>query len=95
VYTDLDARCKATSRIVKLRNTLTDGYNVQTSNNSSPALSRGGTCCGDSGGPVFLNNENIILGITSFGMNGNWKGEDWAYRADIDDTQDFVAGFLD
>jgi len=39
-------------------------------------------------------NENIIVGITSFGMNGNCKGEDWAYRADIDDTQEFVGGFL-
>lgn len=95
VFTDLDARFKATSRIVNLRNALTDGYNVQTSNNPSPVLGKGGTCFGDSGGPVFLNDENIIVGITSFGMNGNCKGADWAYRADIEDTQDFVAGFLD
>jgi hypothetical protein len=94
LFTDLDARFKATSRIVNLRNALTDGYNVQTSNNPSPVLGKGGTCFGDSGGPVFLNNENIIVGITSFGMNGNCKGADWAYRADIEDTQDFVAGFL-
>jgi hypothetical protein len=31
----------------------------------------------------------------SFGVNGNCKGEDWAYRADIDDTQNFVLDFLD
>lgn len=49
---------------------------------------------GDSGGPVFLNDTNEIVGITSFGMNGNCKGADWAYRADIEDTQSFVAGFL-
>jgi hypothetical protein len=95
VFTDLDARFKATSRIVNLRNALTDGYNVQTSNNPSPVLGKGGTCFGDSGGPVFLNDTNEIVGITSFGMNGNCKGEDWAYRADIEDTQNFVAGFLD
>ena len=60
-----------------------------------PGLGRGGTCCGDSGGPVFGNNENIILGITSFGMNGNCKGEDWAHRADLDDAQNFVLDFHD
>ena len=95
MYIDLDARFEVTSRIVKLRKALTDRYNVQTSNNPSPAPGRGGTCCGDSGGPVFLNNENIILGITSFGMNGNCKGEDWAHRADLDDAQNFVLDFHD
>ena len=94
VFTDLDARFKATQRIVNLRNALTNGYNVQTSNNPSTTLGRGGTCFGDSGGPVFLNDTNQIVGITSFGMSGTCKGEDWAYRADIDDTHEFVDGFL-
>lgn len=91
---ELDERWKSTSTIVNLKSALTDGWNLHTSNNPSPANGQGGTCFGDSGGPVFLNDTNVIVGVVSFGLNDNCKGADYSARADIADTRDFVAGFL-
>jgi hypothetical protein len=89
-----DARYKATSTIVNLGSALTDGYNLHTSNNASEVGGAGGSCFGDSGGPLFAStNSNVIVGVVSFGMNGNCRGADYAYRADISITQDFLARF--
>jgi secreted trypsin-like serine protease len=84
-------RYKATSKLVNLRSALTDGYNIHTSNN--PGIG-GGTCFGDSGGPLFLDSTNTVVGITSFGLNQNCKGADFAYRTDIANAQNFILSFL-
>jgi hypothetical protein len=89
-----DERWKSTSTIVNLRSALTAGWHVHTSNNPSPANGQGGTCFGDSGGGVFLNDTNVVVAVVSFGLNDNCKGSDYSARADIADTQDFVLGFL-
>jgi len=46
----------------------------------------GGTCNGDSGGPVFYGGyeSNIIVAVTSFGLNSLCRGTDYAYRTDTD-----------
>ena len=75
-------------------------YYVQTTNNNG--RSKGGSCFGDSGGPVFLQNgtdhpdpgDHVIIGIVSYGMSPNCTGTDWSYRVDQPTVQDFVAGFL-
>jgi hypothetical protein len=36
--------------------------------------STGGTCFGDSGGPNFSGDSNLVAGVTSFGLNGNSAG---------------------
>lgn len=59
-----------------------DGYNVQTQGSGS---GRGGTCSGDSGGPVFYpSTSNQIVAVTSFGKNNpnDCVGTDYAYRTD-------------
>lgn len=94
VFTSIDARFKSTSKIVNLKSSLTDGFNVHTSNNPSASHGTGGSCFGDSGGPVMFNDTNIVVGVVSFGPNNTCKGADFAYRADIADTQDFVNSFL-
>lgn len=92
-------RYKATSRLVNLRSALTDGYNIHTSSNpgqgSKNGENSGGTCFGDSGGPVFHGgyDSNLVIAITSFGLNSNCKGADFAYRTDTDDVRGFLAGF--
>lgn len=89
-----DARYKATSKLVELNSALTDGYNLHTSNNPSESQGKGGSCFGDSGGPVMMNDTNVVVAVVSFGENPNCKGADYGYRTDIADTQDFVYAFL-
>jgi hypothetical protein len=75
-------RLMAQSRLVNLGSALTDGFNLQTTNN--PGIG-GGTCFGDSGGPVFYGgfSSNLIVGVTSFGLSANvCAGVDFAYRTD-------------
>jgi hypothetical protein len=74
-------RLMATSHLTNLRSALTDGFNLQTNGNGDD---RGGTCSGDSGGPVFYGgySSNTIVAVTSFGMNAYCKGVDFSYRTD-------------
>jgi hypothetical protein len=88
-------RYKATSMLVNLRSALTDGYNLHTSNNPGKGQGTGGSCFGDSGGPVFFDDTSVIAAIVSFGLNDNCKGADFGYRMDIPDSQYFVLSFLD
>lgn len=54
----------------------------------------GGTCFGDSGGPM-LAADNILVGVNSFGLNGNCAGIGGAYRIDQPDDLDFINSFLE
>jgi hypothetical protein len=87
-------RNKGTTTLINLKSHLTDGYNIQTSSNPGKAQGTGGTCFGDSGGPVFLGDSNIVVGVISFGLNDNCKGVGFAYRADIASSQEFIKSFL-
>jgi len=88
-------RYNSTSMLVNLKSALTDGYNLHTSNNPGKGQGTGGSCFGDSGGPVLLGDSNMVVGIVSFGLNRNCVGADFAYRTDIPDAQDFIKGFLE
>jgi hypothetical protein len=79
----LRERLMATSTLVNLRSALTDGYNLQTIGRGN---GRGGTCSGDSGGPVFYDATNVIVAVTSFGLNPWCRGVDFAYRTDQADV---------
>lgn len=52
----------------------------------------GGTCFGDSGGPVFLN--GYLVAITSFGYTANCRYVDGYQRVDNNLTQDWLGGYL-
>jgi hypothetical protein len=82
-------RLMAESALVNLINALTDGYNLQTEGNGN---GRGGTCSGDSGGPVFLGSSrsNLIVGVTSFGQNSLCRGVDFAFRTDTGAVLDWI-----
>lgn len=68
----------------------TGDFSMLLSNNHST----GGTCFGDSGGPNFLGDSNVVAGITSFGINGNCAGTGGVFRTDRRDVLDFVNGYL-
>lgn len=69
----------------------TGDFSLLLSNNHST----GGTCFGDSGGPNFLGESNVIAGVTSFGINGNCAGTGGVYRIDRADDLNWIHGFLD
>ncbi|MEO5577377.1 MAG: trypsin-like serine protease [Gaiellaceae bacterium] len=48
----------------------------------------GGTCFGDSGGPVI--HEGKIVGVNSFVLNANCKGSGFAYRVDTGSARSFL-----
>lgn len=82
-------RLMAASTLVNLNSSLNDGYNLQTQGNGDD---RGGTCSGDSGGPVFLGgfDSNQIVAVTSFGLNALCRGTDFAYRIDRQEVLDWI-----
>lgn len=68
----------------------TGDFSLLLSNNAST----GGTCFGDSGGPNFLWDTQIVAGVTSFGLNGNCAGTGGVFRMDRQNVLDFVNGFI-
>jgi hypothetical protein len=97
----LRTRYQAQSFLINLINATTDGWNIMASNNpgqwvGSEEYTTGGTCFGDSGGPVFLggSESDLIVGITSFG-NSACAGADYSYRVDIQDSRDFLVDVIE
>jgi secreted trypsin-like serine protease len=76
--------------LVNLTSHNNDGFNLQTQGNGD---GRGGTCSGDSGGPVFLGDpdSDLIVGVTSFGMSSLCRGTDCAYRIDRTEVLEWIA----
>ncbi|MCB2178461.1 trypsin-like serine protease [bacterium] len=87
------ARYKSEQRLNNLKNALIDGYNVQFTNNPGLGNGSGGTCSGDSGGPLFYGDTNMVAAINSFGIAPHCNGNDYAFRADTAAVHDFLAGF--
>ncbi len=83
------SRLMALSTLTNLGSALNDGYNLQTQGNGS---GRGGTCSGDSGGPVFLggSSSNAIVAVTSFGLNALCRGTDFGFRLDRTEVLDWI-----
>jgi hypothetical protein len=88
-------RYRGVVELVNLRSALTDGYNLHYTNN--PGQGRGGpggTCFGDSGGPVFYDNTNIVVAVNSFVLNSNCKGAGFGYRVDTQSSLNFIRQYL-
>jgi secreted trypsin-like serine protease len=90
-YTALLTRYKGTVRIQNAGNSL--GDYVQISSNSTAQWS-GGTCAGDSGGPLFQLDTNIVLATTAGGANVNCKGASYDYRLDVASARSFLANYV-
>jgi secreted trypsin-like serine protease len=72
-----------------------EGTSASFTNNPGKGNGEGGTCFGDSGGPIFHGDSNVIAAITSYGLNANCAGTGGGYRVDTVDDQEFIDSFLD
>lgn len=81
-------RLMAEGVIENVRNSYTGGYNIQLSTNVGGG--KGGTCFGDSGGPVLWDDSNVVIGVNSFVKNSNCAGQGFAYRVDTQAVQDWI-----
>ncbi len=82
-------RMFATPRLIQINGGIVGNFSLLLSNNHST----GGTCFGDSGGPDFIGNTNVVGGVTSFGLNGNCAGTGGVYRVDRADDLNWLATF--
>jgi hypothetical protein len=87
----LRIRMVAHPHLIQINGGLVRDYALLLSNNAST----GGTCFGDSGGPNFIGNTNVIAGVTSFGLNSTCGGTGGVYRIDRADDLDWIATFSD
>lgn len=55
---------------------------------------KGGTCFGDSGGPILRPNTAVVLAVNSYVTNYNCSGVGYSSRIDITDVLNWINGFL-
>jgi hypothetical protein len=83
------ARYRTTTRLIELvSNSNGDDASAKFTNN--PGGDKGGTCFGDSGGPVFYQDTPIIGAIVSWGITP-CIGVDYQFRIDTPTSLDFIA----
>jgi V8-like Glu-specific endopeptidase len=82
-------RLLARPHLVQINTGLTDDFSLLLSNNANT----GGTCFGDSGGPNFIGDSNVIGAVTSYGTNGNCADTGGVYRVDRNDDLTWLATF--
>ncbi len=76
-------RLTARSQLVNDNAPVTE-YHLKTSSNASQG--KGGSCVGDSGGPVLAEGTDVLLAVVSFGRNDNCRGVEYSYRVDRGET---------
>jgi hypothetical protein len=84
-------RLKSNPRLIQIDNGYTGDYSMVLTNNANT----GGTCFGDSGGPNFIGDSNVIGGVTSYGKNPTCAGQGGVYRVDQPDDLEWIATFTD
>ena len=85
----LRTRMVAHPHLIQIDNPSLGPQSIVLSNNANT----GGTCFGDSGGPNFIGDSNVIAGVTSFGKNPTCAGQGGVFRLDQPNVLSWIAGF--
>jgi hypothetical protein len=90
-----DERFRATMKLVNVEGTfgIPAGTSAKFSSNNGKPHS-GGTCFGDSGGPIFREGTFEIVAVTSFGISSTCSGSSGGYRIDQEDDMEWLAAVL-
>jgi hypothetical protein len=88
-YSNEWVRYVGSVKLIELNSTNDGGMSAKFTNNPGTG---GGSCFGDSGGPVFYRDTNIVVAVVSWGITP-CVGVDYQFRTDIETTQDFVNSF--
>lgn len=88
--TGVRVRMVAEPHLIQINTGFTGDFSLLLSNNAAT----GGTCFGDSGGPNFLGDSNVVAGVTSFGLNGTCGGTGGVFRVDRQNVLDFINDFM-
>lgn len=89
-------RYQGTVKLISVNGTagIPAGTSASFTNNPGQGNGQGGTCFGDSGGPIFHGTSNVVAAVTSYGLNANCAGTGGGYRMDTVDDIAFVSQFL-
>ena len=90
-YSEEWTRYVGTVKLQQLNSTWTGGRTTATFSNN-PGTG-GGTCFGDSGGPIFYSDTNVVVAVVSWGQTP-CIGVDFNFRTDTETTQDFTDGYF-
>ena len=92
VESALKQRMVGTVSFVNLTSALSGGWSLHYSNNPGQGHGgSGGTCFGDSGGPV-ISEDGYIVAVNSFVLNNNCNGAGFGYRVDTELANEFIFG---
>lgn len=89
-FEDIYERYQGKVRLVELNSTSDAGMSAKFTNN--PGIG-GGSCFGDSGGPVFYANTNMVVAVVSWGITP-CIGVDYQFRVDTPLALDFLRQYL-
>ncbi|MGE0624864.1 MAG: trypsin-like serine protease [Pseudomonadales bacterium] len=86
---------KGSIRLLEAKSYLVNKGDSSARFSNNPGIG-GGTCYGDSGGPTFYKDTEIVVAVTSFGWakNGNCVGNDFNFRTDIMPSLNFLQDIL-
>ncbi len=92
LYGDAWERYAGNVRLVEL-NSFSDGADASAKFSNNPGKTSGGSCYGDSGGPVFYGATNMIAAVVSWGITP-CIGVDYQFRLDTPAAQNFIKAYL-
>jgi len=94
-YADDYVKQQGSVKLIEL-NSQFSGYGLASARFSNNPGKGGGSCYGDSGGPTFFKDSNLLVAVTSFGIakNGYCVGNDFNYRTDTQVAADFIQEML-